>query len=63
MERAMPTPKKQKTKALPDDVQILRQTYSLAQLTYVDITEQELLTQMMSRWPLLAELAHLNQDD
>ncbi|EON3346732.1 cellulose biosynthesis protein BcsR [Yersinia enterocolitica] len=35
----------------------LSQAFSLPTLSYVDIVRQERLTQMMARWPLLAELA------
>lgn len=40
-----------------DDLQVLSQAFSLPKLSYVDISRQERLTQMMTRWPLLAELA------
>ncbi|WP_148875566.1 cellulose biosynthesis protein BcsR [Serratia marcescens] len=40
-----------------DDLQALSQAFSLPTLSYVDISRQERLTQMMARWPLLAELA------
>lgn len=40
----------------PDDLQALSR-FSLPKLSYVDISRQERLTQMMTRWPLLAELA------
>ncbi|HAT3109439.1 TPA: hypothetical protein I8435_002172, partial [Serratia marcescens] len=40
-----------------DDLQALSQAFSLPKLSYVDISRQERLTQMMTRWPLLAELA------
>lgn len=35
----------------------LSQAFSLPTLSYIDIVRQERLTQMMARWPLLAELA------
>ncbi|MBO2007020.1 hypothetical protein J4732_14300 [Serratia marcescens] len=40
-----------------DDLQALSRAFSLPKLSYVDISRQERLTQMMTRWPLLAELA------
>ncbi|MBM1298369.1 hypothetical protein JKG73_17530 [Serratia nematodiphila] len=40
-----------------DDLQALSLAFSLPKLRYVDISRQERLTQMMTRWPLLAELA------
>ncbi|ANS40640.1 cellulose biosynthesis protein BcsR [Serratia inhibens] len=40
-----------------DDLLALSQAFSLPPLSYVDISRQERLTQMMTRWPLLAELA------
>ncbi|HDL8322939.1 TPA: hypothetical protein PXQ90_002739 [Yersinia enterocolitica] len=40
-----------------DDLLALSQAFSLPTLCYVDIVRQERLTQMMARWPLLAELA------
>ncbi|QUY46895.1 YhjR family protein [Serratia plymuthica] len=40
-----------------DDLLALSQAFSLPTLSYVDISRQERLTQMMTRWPLLAELA------
>lgn len=40
-----------------DDLQALSQAFLLPKLSYVDISRQERLTQMMARWPLLAELA------
>ena len=42
---------------LQDDLQALSHTFSIPNLAYVDISRQERLTQMMARWPLLAELA------
>lgn len=45
------------TKArLPEDVMALCRTYSLTQLSYIDISEQEQLSDMMKRWSLLEEL-------
>ncbi|AEF43270.1 hypothetical protein SerAS12_0108 [Serratia sp. AS12] len=40
-----------------DDLLALSEAFSLPTLSYVDIARQERLTQMMTRWPLLAELA------
>ncbi|MEE4483398.1 cellulose biosynthesis protein BcsR [Serratia ficaria] len=40
-----------------DDLVALGQAFSLPKLSYVDISRQERLSQMMTRWPLLAELA------
>jgi hypothetical protein len=42
-----------------DDLQALSEAFSLPTLSYVDISRQERLTQMMTRWPLLAELAQI----
>ncbi|MEX2953260.1 cellulose biosynthesis protein BcsR [Serratia fonticola] len=41
-----------------DDLQALSRAFSLPKLNYIDISRQERLTQMMVRWPLLAELAN-----
>lgn len=38
-----------------DDLHVLRQTFSLPKINYIDISLQNRLTQMMARWPLLAE--------
>ncbi|WP_260515859.1 cellulose biosynthesis protein BcsR [Serratia fonticola] len=43
---------------LQDDLQALSRAFSLPKLNYIDISRQERLTQMMVRWPLLAELAN-----
>ncbi|RMN17279.1 hypothetical protein ALQ63_02561 [Serratia plymuthica] len=40
-----------------DDLLALSEAFSLPTLSYVDISRQERLTKMMTRWPLLAELA------
>jgi len=42
---------------IQDDLQALSRAFSLPKLNYIDILRQERLTQMMTRWPLLAELA------
>ncbi|CAI1725613.1 cellulose biosynthesis protein BcsR [Serratia sp. TSA_198.1] len=42
-----------------DDLLALSEAFSLPTLSYVDISRQERLTQMMTRWPLLAELAQI----
>lgn len=42
---------------IEDDLQALSHAFSLPKLNYIDISRQERLTQMMERWPLLAELA------
>ncbi|WP_413503021.1 cellulose biosynthesis protein BcsR, partial [Serratia proteamaculans] len=39
-----------------DDLLALSHAFSLPKLSYIDISRQERLTQMMTRWPLLAEL-------
>ena len=41
-----------------DDLDVLRHAFALPPVTYIDISHQARLTQMMARWPLLAELAH-----
>lgn len=41
-----------------DDLQALSRAFSLPKLSYIDISRQERLAQMMVRWPLLAELAN-----
>ncbi|CAI1904061.1 Protein of uncharacterised function (DUF2629) [Serratia grimesii] len=41
---------------IQDDLFALSHAFSLPKLNYVDISRQERLTQMMVRWPLLAEL-------
>jgi hypothetical protein len=40
-----------------DDLLALSQAFSLPKLSYIDISRQERLSQMMTRWPLLGELA------
>lgn len=42
---------------MQDDLLALSLAFSLPELNYIDILRQERLTQMMERWPLLAELA------
>ncbi len=42
-----------------DDLLELTRTYSLPRLSYIDISQQEQLLQMMTRWPLINELARL----
>ncbi|TQI78191.1 cellulose biosynthesis protein BcsR [Serratia fonticola] len=42
---------------IEDDLRALSHAFSLPQLNYIDISRQERLTQMMTRWPLVAELA------
>lgn len=39
-----------------DDLLALSHAFSLPKLSYIDISRQERLTQMMTSWPLLAEL-------
>ncbi|QTF10455.1 hypothetical protein HC231_22925 [Brenneria izadpanahii] len=39
-----------------DDLRVLGQAFSLPKINYIDISLQTRLTQMMKRWPLLAEL-------
>lgn len=41
---------------LHDDLRVLSRTFSLPEINYIDISRQTRLTQMMARWPLLAEL-------
>jgi len=40
-----------------DDFFALSHLFSLSELNYVDIARKEKIPQLMSRWPLLAELA------
>lgn len=40
-----------------DDFYALSHLFSLSELHYVDIARKEKIPQLMSRWPLLAELA------
>lgn len=40
-----------------NDIDALRKAFSLPKIDYIDISRQEHLTQVISRWPLLAELA------
>ncbi|MBW7981131.1 cellulose biosynthesis protein BcsR [Enterobacillus tribolii] len=40
-----------------NDIDALRKAFSLPKIDYVDISRQEHLTQVIARWPLLAELA------
>ncbi|RLM26738.1 hypothetical protein BIY29_05225 [Brenneria alni] len=39
-----------------DDLHVLSLAFSLPEINYIDISRQTRLTQMMTRWPLLAEL-------
>lgn len=41
-----------------DDLNVLRRAFALPPIAYIDISHQARLTQMMTRWSLLAELAH-----
>ncbi|WP_410016703.1 cellulose biosynthesis protein BcsR [Sodalis sp. C49] len=45
-----------------DDFAVLSHLFSLPELNYVDITRAEKIPLMMSRWPLLAELAGVAYD-
>lgn len=40
-----------------DDFFALSHLFSVSELNYVDIARKEKIPQLMSRWPLLAELA------
>ena len=40
-----------------DDFLVLSHFFSLPELNYIDIARKEKIPQLMSRWPLLAELA------
>lgn len=40
-----------------NDIDALSRAFSLPKIDYVDISRQEHLTQVIARWPLLAELA------
>lgn len=42
---------------LDNDIDVLRQRLGLPGLTYVDLSAQRELEQVLQRWPLLAELA------
>ncbi|UVO08529.1 YhjR family protein [Pectobacterium polonicum] len=39
-----------------DDLRVLSQAFSLPEISYIDISRQARLSQMMARWPLLDEL-------
>lgn len=45
-----------------DDFFALSHLFSLSELHYVDIARKEKIPQLMSRWPLLAELAQFAED-
>jgi hypothetical protein len=42
-----------------DDLLVLSHIFSLPELHYIDIATQQKIPQILQRWPLLAELAHL----
>ncbi|WP_114195080.1 cellulose biosynthesis protein BcsR [Edaphovirga cremea] len=44
-------------KEIQDDVFVLRHTFALPKINYVDIALHEQLPHMMAHWPLLAEFA------
>lgn len=44
-----------------DDIAQLERAFSLQNWRYIDIERQERLAGILSRWPLLAELAELTQ--
>ena len=44
-----------------DDFFALSHLFSLSELNYVDIARKEKIPQLMSRWPLLAELAQYGE--
>lgn len=46
-----------------EDILALSRVYSLSKLSYINISQQEHLANMMKRWPLLAELAQLTPED
>jgi hypothetical protein len=44
-----------------DDFFALSHLFSVSELNYVDIARKEKIPQLMSRWPLLAELAKFDE--
>ncbi|RJT44032.1 cellulose biosynthesis protein BcsR [Rahnella woolbedingensis] len=44
-----------------DDFFALSHLFSLSELNYVDVARREKIPQLMSRWPLLAELAQYGE--
>lgn len=44
-----------------DDFLALSHFFSVSELNYVDISRKEKIPQLMSRWPLLAELAKFDE--
>ena len=46
-----------------DDLSALSQLVSLPELAYQDIGQQQQLAQIVARWPLLAELSLIADDD
>lgn len=44
-----------------DDFFALSHLFSLTELNYVDVARKEKIPQLMSRWPLLAELAQYDK--
>ncbi|MFC0140308.1 cellulose biosynthesis protein BcsR [Erwinia mallotivora] len=52
-----PTPAQLSDCESEDDIRALSKAFSLRNWHYVDIAVQERVTEIVTRWPLLAELA------
>ena len=56
MDKKIKTPPPVTSFEMPEDLLVLNRIYSLPKLNYINITQQEQWTEMLIRWPLLAEL-------
>ncbi|KTD67132.1 hypothetical protein Lste_3338 [Legionella steelei] len=45
---------------LQDDLLMLSKIYSLTQFVYVDIAQQEMITEIMKRWIILKEFSDIS---
>lgn len=52
-----------KSLGLQDDLLILSEIYSLTQLIYVDISKQEIITEIIERWIILKEFSDMSSKD
>lgn len=57
MDNTVSGPNQDAHSEIQDDVFVLRHTFALPKINYIDIALQEHLLQMMAHWPLLAEFA------
>ncbi|KTC79023.1 cellulose biosynthesis protein BcsR [Legionella cherrii] len=49
-----------KSVRLQDDLLVLSRIYSLPQLGYVDISKQEIITEIIERWFILKEFSDIS---